>query len=45
MDEDLVIKVCEEWGELTMDEQAMIHEEMPAFGDALDKLYTHMRGA
>lgn len=38
MDEELVLKVVEEWDALTMDEQAMIWEDMPGLADALTKL-------
>ena len=45
MDEDLVLKVVEEWRDLTMDEQAMIWEDMPGLADALNNLMDGVRDA
>ena len=43
MDEQIVLNVCEIWYELSMDDQAMVHQELPELGTALDTLVERCR--
>jgi hypothetical protein len=43
MDEQIVLNVCEIWYELSMDDQAMVHQELPELATALDTLVERCR--
>lgn len=35
---DPALRVAKYWGELSMDDQAVVHDELPDLADALDEL-------